>query len=162
MIEPADIPAAHRYGTHLPALIACVLRTTGPVLEMGAGLWSTPVLAALCGACGRRLVTVEQDAAWLARALRASGPRHPLHEALGDYDDPAIDAGRWSVVLIDHVTERRQPDLMRLAGRAELLVAHDADVASYGWDFSSFRHVMIFQEMRPWTAVLSNERPVGA
>jgi len=40
-------------GTHLPALLACVSRTAGGVIELGVGHFSTPILHAVCEAAGR-------------------------------------------------------------------------------------------------------------
>lgn len=53
------------WGSHLPALLAAVGASTGPVLELGVGHFSTPALHALCGAMGRKLVSVESDLKWL-------------------------------------------------------------------------------------------------
>ena len=42
------------YGTHLPLLMEFVLKTEGPILEQGAGMFSTPILHHLCE--GHRLL----------------------------------------------------------------------------------------------------------
>lgn len=148
------------YATHLPALIECVLATRGPVLEMGCGLWSTPVLAAVCGTARRALVTVEENPAWLDRVLQALGPRDELHQVLHRYDAEMIDGVDWSVVLIDHAKDRRQRDLLRLKDRAEWIVVHDAcHPQTYGYDFGGFGHVKYHRALHPWTAVLGSREP---
>ena len=48
-------------GSHLPILLRAMKATTGPVLELGAGIYSTPILHALCQIEGRKLVTYESD-----------------------------------------------------------------------------------------------------
>jgi len=65
------------WGTHIPVLAACVAKTTGPVLELGCGHYSTRLLHALCGAMGRQLLTVDVNLKWLARFADL---RAPLHE----------------------------------------------------------------------------------
>ena len=37
-------PEVDQWATHLPALTATVAATSGPILECGVGIWSTPIL----------------------------------------------------------------------------------------------------------------------
>ncbi len=57
------------YGTHMACLIAAVINTTGPVLELGSGHYSTPLLHVLCsphdGKPARLLVSTETELNWL-------------------------------------------------------------------------------------------------
>ena len=151
---PIALPDGHGWGSHLPALVHYVLRTRGPVLELGAGQWSTPVLHAMCAAGGRKLVTAEEDAAWrmkLAGDLAGEG-----HEFLASYGRAINRAGYWSVVLIDHAMDRRQADLLALGGRADVLVCHDTNCVKYGWDFSRFRHRRDWADLSPTTTAVSD------
>ena len=34
------------FATHIPALLACLEHTSGPVLELGSGWFSTPIVSA--------------------------------------------------------------------------------------------------------------------
>ena len=45
-----EMETAVKWQSHLPALLACIAVTHGPVLELGVGHFSTPHLHALCGA----------------------------------------------------------------------------------------------------------------
>ena len=54
-----------RYGTHLPCLIKAMEKTTGDVLEMGMGIFSTPYLHYQCILTNRRLTSYENDKSWL-------------------------------------------------------------------------------------------------
>lgn len=56
---------ATKYQSHLPALLSCVSKTIGPVVEIGVGHFSTPVLNAVCGAMDRQLYSIETDVEWL-------------------------------------------------------------------------------------------------
>ena len=52
------------FATHMPLLLACLRRTSGPVLELGSGWFSTPLIAAL--ATDRLVRTVETiDMKWM-------------------------------------------------------------------------------------------------
>ncbi|HUX17298.1 MAG TPA: hypothetical protein VMW52_12555 [Phycisphaerae bacterium] len=146
--------AGYGYGTHLPALIHCVLRTSGPILELGAGRFSTPILHQLCSADQRRIVTAEEPGDWLATYEHL---RTDWHEFIRSYDAEVIDAIQWSVVLIDHAMDRRNADLQRLADRASFIVVHDTNCTKYGYDFAAFRYRRDWDDLSPTTAVVSNE-----
>ena len=145
----------NRYSTHLPMLAACVAHTSGPVLELGCGEFSTPVLSALCLA--RHLLSVESDPAWLAQFdyLRRAGHRIELVES---WDDAPIDV-QWDVVLIDHApAARRVVDIMRLKDLARLIVLHDTEHRLYEYDliWPAFKYRAEWKRRAPWTSVVSN------
>ena len=117
------------WGSHLPMLAACVAATSGDVLELGVGDFSTPVLHALCGATGRNLVSVEDDMAWCHKlALRfTTQDWHKFYN--NPYDDfhRGFPNRNWSVALIDNSPggERRAKDFILLLPRTEWVVVHD-------------------------------------
>lgn len=90
------------WGSHLPALLACIGATTGPVLELGVGHFSTPALHALCGAMKRILTSVEDSPEWLDEfqakyhTLSHDFHRGPYLSTLSAY------AQHWSVAFIDN------------------------------------------------------------
>jgi len=105
-------------GTHLVPLAAALVATTGPVLELGCGDWSTPFLTRYCKAAGRELLSLENYPKWAAE----------FGVPCVDYDVaiPAAARREWSVVLIDHrPSERRIPDAIRFVGKTEYLLLHD-------------------------------------
>lgn len=111
------------YGSHLPALLACVMATEGPVLELGMGYFSTPILHAICHP-DRHLVSFESDAKFAAMFADFTKEYHELKlgwETLRTlYDEP------WSVVLVDHEKAgRRASDAARFT-QVDFLVVHDA------------------------------------
>lgn len=126
MTEPGSIYSPDTsWGSHLAPLAACVVATRGPVLEIGTGNWSTPFLHPYCIATGRRLVSVDEDHAWIQKYL----PMHvSSHEVYGvSYDQFIAEASRerWSVVLLDHSPGwRRAADALKLID-SEFLVIHD-------------------------------------
>ena len=55
------------YSTHRPVLVKILAITDGPVLELGCGWGSTPLLHKLCKEQNRMLITVEDNMDWMAR-----------------------------------------------------------------------------------------------
>ena len=113
------------YTTHIPMLIKTVQMTDGPVLELGAGLFSTPLLHWLC--LGRDLFTYETNPDYynFAKKFRTNNHRTRL---VDDWDKIDIDNTHWSVVFVDHgPVGRRVIDLIRLKDKADYIVIHDTE-----------------------------------
>jgi len=149
--------------THEPLLAAAVaIARPGPVLEVGAGNYSTPLLHALCAAMGRELLTIESDINWVERFASLRSSTHKLVHVI-DWDAaiPLTDSRTWSVVFIDHAPAlRRVVEIDRLADRAEFIVVHDSEDAAYNYgpSFEKFKHQHDYKRFTPWTTVLSNVR----
>ena len=153
------------YGTHLPMVVAALGATQGPVLEMGAGYWSTPFLHQLC--YDRELVTFEPEEDWRARfeemietsrRNRAIG-RGGIEGGCRHSFVTEVPQGRsWSVVLVDGPVETRAPALDL---DSEIFVVHDTEPRevrfySYGARFDRFKYRRDFQIGMPHTSLLSN------
>lgn len=144
------------WGTHLPVLAAMVaIARPGPVLELGAGHYSTPLLHAMCRALGTRLVTIDSDPRWLRkfRSLATLGHRICDRSAYAFADED------WSVALVDNAMGERAGDIIALANRAELVVVHDSNFPElYGYEeaFAKFKYRADYRRMHPHTTVLSN------
>ena len=159
MAEAVDSErSAPGYGTHVPLLAACLLQTEGPVVELGCGWHSTPLLHSFCAAHRRPLVTADDDPDWLARFRHMRRRWHAFVE-VHDWDKSNLFAQRWSVVLVDHGQgHRRGYDTSRLADLAGLIVCHDTQAPEYGYAdvLASFRHRFDDRGRWPWTTVVSN------
>lgn len=116
-----EMEVATKYQSHLPALLACIVSTSGTVLELGVGHFSTPQLHALCGALGRRVISVESDSEWREHfRSRYEGITHWFKR---DISMP----GRWSVAFIDHSPggENRAKAFKELIEFSDYVVVHD-------------------------------------
>lgn len=120
-----------KWGSHLPALAACLARSTGPVLELGGGHFSTPFLHAFCISSGRPLITVETDATWKMRfadCLEIQG-----HEFMDGPYRKVIDelvgylGIRFGVAFIDQSPggQERAISFQKLAPASDYVVVHD-------------------------------------
>ena len=112
-------------GSHLVPLTACLVATTGHVLEVGLGDWSTPFLTRYCIAAGRRLLSVDDQTEWVQAYNDHAGADIRLvhyNQAL-----PRLALERWSVVLVDHwPAKRRMKDAMLFRTTARHILIHDA------------------------------------
>ena len=152
-----------RYSTHLPVLLEALNRTTGDVLELGAGTYSTPVLHWLCRAQKRNLLTIESHGkwSWFCSQYLATDTHKHLHIPEWDDAEDAINK-EWDVVLVDHSpSERRVKEIVKLANLAKYIVIHDSDARKdreyhYSTIYPLFKYRFDFTEVEPATTVLSN------
>lgn len=162
------------YSTHNEALAYAVASTDGPVVELGAGWYSTPLLHGLCEQTGRELYTVEAIPDFLAlfRPWMRSW-HHLIHDT--SMTIPVPGAG---VVFVDHdqYPGRTDPwhdgpsrgDSVRAAAAvARIVVCHDTEPLTRDWNVSdnargqadaltNWRFRRDWRYMEPWTTAVSD------
>ena len=148
------------YGSHLPALLRCVLATRGPVLEIGCGEWSTPVLNAVCRAMGRTLKSYETNVEWAEKVSAATG----ASVLSSEYYYGAV-GHHWSVVLVDHdPAQDRINTALAFADAAVFIVVHDCQypgiVELMPFAVRQFKYHFIDKSSPAETAVFSNLREI--
>jgi hypothetical protein len=150
------------FSTFLPMFLRCISITKGPVLELGGGNFSTPILNFYSKIDKRLCITSENDKSWLEK-LSEKYPKHKYHRYnfIKDWESyKLIDEGTWDIVLVDHCPrDRRGPDLerARLNNNVRYAIVHDAeDENHFGEYFKSWKYIYIDKVIAPWTAVLSN------
>jgi len=151
------------YATHLPALAACAARCAGPVLELGVGWYSTPLLHAHCGSRGLDLFSVESAAAWLNQFLHMAAPWHEFLQARMPDEAADLASRLWGLVVVDNAKQARVPWIERVADTAGLIVVHDTELpGAYGYEpcLSEFAHRVDYKRLKPWTSVVSNTQPL--
>lgn len=127
-----EMKVATQWGSHLPALLACIVVTEDPVLELGVGHFSTPHLHALCLAQKRSLVSIEQNQEWYEQfrdyTTMQIGYSHIVIN--GSYRDGISNSPtrRWGVAFIDNSPGgKARGDLFEaLIGISDFVVMHDA------------------------------------
>ena len=154
------------WSSFMPALMACLENTTGDVLEIGVGHYSTSALHDYCAGQKRTLVSAEEDEEWgMQFSHRYIAVDHLFN--LGDYDDMIpllVQMGPWSVVFLDHSPgPRRAADMMPFLDCAEFIVVHDYHLAIE----EAFRPLVVglachVIQSKPPTAVFSKHRPIPA
>lgn len=151
------------WSTHLP-----LLRTLGPgirsVLELGAGVYSTPVfLDQALYPDVVRVDSVEHDREWAERVLAACpDPRLALYVVPEPIEDflVLLPLDEYDLILVDNSdkAERRVATIQWIARHAnrQLVVLHDLERDDYREAAGGFRHLTIHKDFVPWTGVARN------
>lgn len=158
------------YGTHMACLMAVATNSTGPILEMGAGDYSTPLLHAVCAKDKRYLLSTDTDKRWLSHFADLETDWHELKHVKVYEDDwsrnpqpqlwDAIGGDKhWSIVFIDHRPgERRAFDIGRLRLNTDIFIVHDTEHSGYHYEplLSSFKYRYVDTRYSTYTTVVSD------
>ena len=162
------------WGTHQTPLIATVMHTDGPILELGCGDFSTPLLHAICSANQRTLLSTDTDKKWLRLFLDLETSWHtfvyvPVFENSKNPQENKWDqignGIHWSIVFIDHHPgTRRAADIKRLRSHTDIFVVHDTEQAykDYRPVLASFKYRFVYERYRKQTTVVSDTIDVTA
>ena len=147
-------------GSHLPVLMKLVSMTSGPILELGCGMYSTTYLHWACYPIKRRLVTCESKEEWIGFAKQFATDFHEIR-FVPNWD--LLDLSeQYSIAFVDHAPdERRIDDILRLT-HVDYVVAHDADNRrenkyNYRRARAVFKFRTTYDGARPNTAIFSNK-----
>lgn len=150
------------WGSHLPLLTKVMRVSQGPVLELGTGLFSTPLLHWLCIDQQRELVSCENFREYYDLLKPFETATHKIvYIENDDWKGQNFEDTRWGMVLMDHHPKgRRGKDAMRLADKADYIVVHDSDREGnpfhYDEAFPLFKYRYDWDYQSPHTTVLSN------
>jgi len=150
------------YGTHLPALIKAMEKTTGDVLELGMGVFSTPFLHYQCILSNRKLVSYENFKPWIQFFIdyRYECPNHEIN-FIDKYANAKIDKP-WDVVLIDQTPDSsRREEVRRLAKLAKYIIIHDSNgrhekTYHYSEIYPLFKYRTVWDRDNNHATILSN------
>lgn len=125
-----NLPLDFTYGGNLIPLVISTLITTGDMLELGVGSFSTPVMHKIATDFNRRIVSVDTDSKWMSKFLLYNQTRsHKIY--LLDKEESLMKFGldkEWSVVLVDHYYPRLRPlNVINFANLSKIVVVHDTD-----------------------------------
>lgn len=108
--------------SHQRVLIAAALRTAGPILELGCGWYSTPLLREIDAALQRPVFTIDTNREWASRF-----PGSVLVESWDDcwrMGEPL----RWGLAFVDcSPRESRVRLVLRLLPFVSVFVLHDTE-----------------------------------
>lgn len=166
------------YGSHFPVLAAMLAATRGPVLEMGSGIDSTPMLSLMCRMMNRPLTTYETSGEWHSKlsplfthewVLAGGDPDRFRHEGAFEKEWPFA-SRTWGLAFVDFYPGEARKDAIRLlSDKADVIVVHDAECdgrhgggGNYQYDLVTplFKSVAYYRIMKPVTLVLSNRMEV--
>ncbi len=152
------------FSSHNTLLIRAILMSKGDVCEVGSGLFSTPILHALCKAMGRNLVTYENNDTWFTFAKYFQSRLHRIRK-IESWDN--MDFKRhWGVVFLDHAPANRRPqDMINFKDTADYIVMHDTtpkEDSKYGYSkaWKHFKYRYDWTAYTPHTSIVSNFYPL--
>jgi len=112
--------------THQETLIAACYQTSGPIIELGTGDGSTPLLHSTFPE--RLIISVDTKIEWLQKFFYLASQRHffMLVKDFTHFELPVQHAG---VLFIDSApAEQRPMCINRFASMADLIVVHDTEL----------------------------------
>jgi hypothetical protein len=146
----------HPGATHIALLAAAVARSTGSVIELGCGHFSTPLLHHLCK--GRRLVSIDHDPEWVDQFRDLESPLHTLI-CVPRWAEVKFPLDSWDVAFVDCApAEARVPLIEQFLSTTKQFVIHDTEHPLYGYDriWPKFKFRYDDKRLGPWTSVVSN------
>ncbi len=157
------IRVSFNYGTHLPCLMKALEKTDGDILELGAGLFSTPYLRYQAILKNRKLVTYENSKEWYKFILRYYYDNNKNHEInfINEFKDAPVDKP-WDVVLVDQTPDSsRSEEAIRLKDKAKYIILHDAKptndrITHYSKVYPHFKYKTMWEGDQNIVAVVSN------
>lgn len=142
------------YATHLAPLVGAALKARGPIVELGCGDYSTPILAQIAAHLCVPFMVLSSDPVWSAK-FKAICPVHYVD----DWSRAAFPAA--DLVMLDN--EQKTRDRIRLlpllAKSSRVVVVHDLEQceAHDHWREMSapFKSIVRHTEHSPGTGVLT-------
>ena len=143
--------------THMPILIRCMLNSKGTMIEMGTGLFSTPIFHWFAKEMGRNVVSYDDNQEWFEFARRFRSRYHRIR-FVENWKKLDI-KGHYGVALIDQSTKARTPMAIALKDKVDYVVIHDTDSNHpYHYDkiWPHYKYRYDYIQAKPNTAVVSN------
>lgn len=149
----------------MPLLVKVLSISQGDVLEVGTGMFSTPLLHWLCLDQNRNLVSYESQPKWFDMNKAFQSKTHKMF-LVDDWGKADIERF-WSVAFVDHEpAHRRIEEIKKLADYAQFVVIHDTQPEENKWYkydrvFPLFKYSYTYTKDKPFTTVVSNFYDVG-
>lgn len=164
------------YFTHCPVLTKCILNTTGPILELGTGVYSSTFISFLAGK--RKIISLDTDLTWLKGIENEFKTQtHNFLPIVCDNDDVKYNLemdkfklsnnDQYSLVFIDHgLIKERKNDILRFRDIADIIIVHDSsftlnqghDDITYNYNpiIKTFKYIYEYTKLWPFTCVMSD------
>lgn len=157
------MPMKHTFGwgSHIPMLIKVMENTVGDVLELGMGIYSTPVLHWMCSDRKRNLYSYENNKGYFDLFQNGLNEYHKVY-LINSFDGVGTEK-TWDVVFIDtNPMDSRSPLALGLANNAQIIIVHDSEHREerfYHYRellYPAFKYRYDYTKFRPNTSVFSN------
>jgi hypothetical protein len=116
-------------------LVKYLLQTTGDVIELGSGNYSTPILHEITAHQGRRLETIDNNKDWLKLFKHFESSLHTI-QFIRRWNrfQPTKQYGLAFVDHADPPTHPRWLQVEKLLPLAQTIIIHDTEDPLYGYD----------------------------
>ena len=142
------------YGTHIGLLTCAAMHTTGPILEIGCGDYSTPILHGICSKSNRKLVSVETKLDWFKKFKRFETSWHNVRFAKEEHETHKLQK-RWGLVFIDGPDPTRSSFVKLVAKISDVVLIHDTDLG-YRHNLRLYEFIHDEKVYNRWTTLASN------
>lgn len=158
------------YGSHLAPLIKCMSLTSGDVIELGIGFYSTPYLHYQCLLDKRHLTSVDNEKGWIKTFATSDFAKHryqgQYHQFIyvENWNDLDLSKG-YDVALVDSTPDELRKELVKkLAHNTKYIIIHDSNqTGEYRYRNYRYNEIFpLFKYRKDWTSeerhatVLSN------
>lgn len=132
-----------------------------PVLELGMGFNSTPIIHWLSADQGRKAVSCESDPKWFEQFADYGKSGHTLR-VVSDWSKEKFEDTQWGVVLIDcRPALERHRQAIKLANSAHIVILHDTEPEidrfyAYRRVWPHYKYRLDDNRVKPHTTMLSN------
>lgn len=132
-----------------------------PVLELGMGFNSTPIIHWLSADKGRKAVSCESDQKWFESFADYGNANHTLR-VVSDWTKERFEDTEWGVVLIDmRPALERHRQAIKLANSAKIVILHDTEPEidrfyAYRRVWPHYKYRLDDVRFKPNTTMLSN------
>lgn len=139
-----NLPLDYKYGSNSIPLTVAALFTAGDILELGMGLFSTPLLHNICADQNRTLTSVDTNLDWLEKfIIYNSTNTHRIYH-LGTYEINKFGLDKqWGLVLVDHIDAgSRSLNVIKFSEIAQIVIVHDTEKSQetfYGYEKNKIR-----------------------
>ncbi|RNA30593.1 family methyltransferase [Brachionus plicatilis] len=142
VLKYINLPFDYGYGSNSIPLVVASLMTSGDLLELGMGKFSTPLLHKLAADTNKQVVSIDTDINWVNNfALYNKTKNHKVY-CWPSFDQVEKKLGieenkLWGIVLVDHINAtQRAFDAKKYANRAEIVLIHDAEkTVEHGYQY---------------------------
>ncbi|MEK7112154.1 MAG: hypothetical protein AAB875_02400 [Patescibacteria group bacterium] len=147
------------YTTWIPVFLKLAQKTNGAILELGSGVFSTPLLHWVCAEKRRELWTYEDTKEYLEFAHLFKSRNHHIR-LVEDWEK--VDFPNGSIALIDQIKNRAETAIM-LKDKVDYVILHDSEapeVYDYEKVYPHFKYRYDWKFCKPYATVLSNKNPL--
>lgn len=130
-------------------------RTSGPILELGIGDYSTPIIHEIAGT--RPIHSFDTSQLWANKYRHLTSPTHTITH-LPTWSQLPVEGGGYGLAFLDHVPlSARVEHLTQLRDKAAVIVVHAANEGDLVTLCDSFPHRLWFKHLKPWPSCIVSQ-----